>query len=218
MTYLVTFMEGIITFISPCLLPMLPIYFSYLGGIGQGQKKTLMKNAFGFVLGFSLTFMLLGAFSGQLGKLLLTYQTEVNMICGVLVIICGLSYMGLFSLPQLNKFQIHMDKSSLNFFKSMLFGLIFSISWTPCVGTFLASALLLAASQSSFIEGMALLGCYSAGLAVPMLISALLLEQLQEAFGWIKKHYDLINRICGVLLVIVGVLMATGILAQWIYR
>lgn len=218
MTYLVTFTEGIITFISPCLLPMLPIYFSYLGGVGQGQKKTLFKNALGFVLGFSLTFMTLGAFSGQLGKLLLKYQTQVNMVCGIMVIICGLSYMGLFRLPQLRFLQINMNKNSLNFMRSMLFGLIFSISWTPCVGTFLASALLLAASQSSFLEGMALLGCYSLGLAVPMLMSAVLLEQLQEAFGWIKKNYDKINKVCGLLLVVVGILMAAGILSQWLYR
>lgn len=217
MTYLVTFTEGMITFISPCLLPMLPIYFSYLGGGAKG-KKTLLKNALGFVLGFSIMFMLLGAFSGQLGKFLLTYQKPLNVIFGVFVAVCGLSYMGLFRLPMLKQGHHHLDTSYFNFFKSILFGLIFSISWTPCVGTFLASALMLAASQSSLFEGMALLGTYALGLAIPMLLSALFLEQLQETFTWIKRYYDIINKICGGLLVVVGILMACGVLSQWLYN
>ena len=112
----------------------------------------------------------------------------------------------------------HLDTSYFNFFKSILFGLIFSISWTPCVGTFLASALMLAASQSSLFEGMALLGTYALGLAIPMLLSALFLEQLQETFTWIKRYYDIINKICGGLLVVVGILMACGVLSQWLYN
>lgn len=216
MTYLVTFAEGMITFISPCLLPMLPIYFSYLGG-GDKNQKTLLKNAFGFVVGFSITFMVLGAFSGQLGKWLVTYQKPLNVIFGFIVILYGLSYMGLLHLPQFQSQRKTMDTKYFNFFKSILFGLIFSVSWTPCVGTFLASALMLAASQSSLWEGMALLGSYSLGLAIPMLLSALLLEELQNTFTWIKKHYDLINKICGFLLVVVGLLMAFGILSQWLY-
>lgn len=217
MIYLVTFAEGMITFISPCLLPMLPIYFTYLGG-GSKDKKALLKNALGFTLGFSITFMMMGALSGQIGKWLLTYQKPLNIIFGLIVILCGLSYMGLFQLPQLKRFQHSLNMNYFNFLKSMLFGLIFSISWTPCVGTFLASALLLAASQSSLWEGIALLGTYSLGLAVPMLLSSLLLEQLQETFTWIKKHYDMINKICGAFLVVMGILMACGILTQWLYK
>jgi len=218
MTYLITFTEGMITFISPCLLPMLPIYFSYLGGSDRTDRRALLKNAVGFVLGFTMMFILLGAFSGQLGHLLRAYQRQVNLFCGLIVLLCGLSYLGVFAFPQFKKITLKINENRFSWLKSVLFGLIFSISWTPCVGTFLASALMLAASQSSMIEGMLLLACYSLGLAVPMLLSALLLEQLREAFDWIKQHYHLINRICGILLVIVGILMAAGILSDWLYR
>ena len=214
MIYLITFMEGIITFISPCLLPMLPLYFTYLGG---SDKKNLMKNAFGFVLGFTLTFTMLGAFSGQLGNILIQYQTLINIIGGLIIVLFGLSYMGLLKLPNIATKNIAFDVSNLSFFRSILFGLIFSISWTPCVGTFLASALMLAASQSSSMQGILLLLAYSLGLAVPMLLSAVLLDQLRDAFTWIKQHYGIINKICGALLVLLGVLMMTGLLSQFLY-
>ena len=105
----------------------------------------------------------------------------------------------------------------LSFVRSILFGLIFSISWTPCVGTFLASALMLAASQSSSMQGILLLLAYSAGLAVPMLLSAMLLDQLRDAFTWIKQHYGIINKVCGALLVLLGILMMSGLLTQFLY-
>lgn len=214
MSYLITFTEGLITFISPCLLPMLPLYFFYLGG---SNKKDLMKNAIGFVLGFTITFTLLGAFSGQIGSLLVKYQTLVNIVGGIIIILFGLNYMGLLKLPTFSNNQIKFDTSNLSFVRSILFGLIFSISWTPCVGTFLASALMLAATQSSSIEGILLLLAYSAGLAVPMLLSALLLDQLQDAFTWIKQNYEKINKVCGVLLIVLGILMMTGLLSTFLY-
>lgn len=214
MTYLITFIEGMITFISPCLLPMLPLYFSYLGG---SDKKSLMKNAVGFVLGFTITFTLLGAFSGQIGSLLVKYQIFVNIIGGLIILFCGLSYMGLLKLPNIARKQINFNVQNLDFYRSVLFGLIFSISWTPCVGTFLASALMLAASQSSSFQGILLLLAYSMGLAVPMLLSAILLNQLQDAFAWIKRHYDIINKICGALLSLLGILMMTGLLSRFLY-
>lgn len=214
MVYLITFMEGVITFISPCLLPMLPLYFSYLGGSNQ---KNLMKNAIGFVLGFTMTFTLLGAFSGQVGNFLIKHQTLINIIGGLVITLFGLSYMGLLKLPQISIKQIQFDVSNLSFVRSILFGLIFSISWTPCVGTFLASALMLAASQSSSMQGILLLLAYSAGLAVPMLLSAMLLDQLRDAFTWIKQHYGIINKVCGALLVLLGILMMSGLLTQFLY-
>ena len=214
MVYLITFMEGVITFISPCLLPMLPLYFTYLGG---SDKKNLMKNAIGFVLGFTLMFTVLGAFSGQLGSLLIKYQTLINIIGGLIITLFGLSYMGLLKLPNFSTKQISFDVSNISFVRSIVFGLIFSFSWTPCVGTFLASALMLAASQSSSIQGILLLLAYSAGLAVPMLLRALLLDQLREAFTWIKQHYGIINKVCGALLVLLGILMMSGLLSQFLY-
>lgn len=216
MNYVITFIEGIITFISPCLLPMLPLYFTYLGGSGN-NKKELLKNALGFVCGFTLTFVLLGAFSGLLGQWLIRYQAFLQIIFGLLVILCGLGYMGIFRLSLFQGFHLQINTQHFNFFKSLLFGLIFSISWSPCVGTFLGSALMLAASQSSWLEGMSLLLCYALGLSIPFMLSALVLETLSETFAWIKQHYAMIEKVCGLFLVVVGFLMATGLLGQWLY-
>jgi len=164
------------------------------------------------------TFTALGAFSGQVGSWLISHQNLVNIVGGLVVIVFGLSYMGILQLPNFARKQIQFDTNNLGFVRSILFGLIFSISWTPCVGTFLASALMLAASQSSSMQGILLLLAYSAGLAVPMLLSAVLLDQLRDAFTWIKQHYDIINKICGALLVILGFLMMTGLLTRFLYR
>lgn len=214
MRYVLTFIEGILTFISPCFLPLLPVYLTYLGG---SANHTLRKNAVGFVLGFSGLFVLMGAGSGMMGSWLMAYRQILNVVCGFIVILCGLSYMGFgqWLMRWHHHFSFHMQ--NLNFLRSLLFGLIFGISWTPCVGTFLASALMLAASQSSVIQGMLLLFCYALGLALPLLLSAVLLDQLNQAFNWIKTHYTLINRCCGILLVITGIFMMFGQLESFLY-
>lgn len=216
MQYFITFLEGIITFISPCLLPMLPIYLSYLAGGGKdGRKRSILKNSLGFILGFTITFVVLGAFAGSIGVLLRRYQTGVNLVSGLIVILFGLNYLDLI---HLNIFKgshaRHSQTSEMGFFRSILFGMIFSIGWTPCVGAFLGSALMLASQQASVVKGVLLLLLYSLGLGIPFFLSALLLEQLKSTFQWIKSHYLVINRVCGILLILVGVAMMTGWLGQ----
>ena len=216
MQYVISFLEGIITFISPCLLPMLPIYISYFAGGGERSTKATLKNAFGFVLGFSLVFVALGALAGSLGSFVIRYQTWVNLICGAVVILFGLNYMGLLKLNLFRSGARKMMDGKMHFGSAVLFGIIFSVGWTPCVGAFLGSALMLASQQGHVIEGMGMLLCYSLGLGVPFLMSAVLIDKLKGAFNWIKAHYDAVNKVCGGLLVLVGVLMATGILGRFL--
>lgn len=216
MQYLISFLEGIITFISPCLLPMLPIYISYFAGGGERTTKVTLKNAFGFVLGFSLVFVALGALAGSLGSFLIRYQTWVNLVCGAVVILFGLNYMGLLKMNLFRGGARKMMDGQMHFGSAVLFGIIFSVGWTPCVGAFLGSALILASQQGHVVEGMGMLLCYSLGLGVPFLMSAVLIDKLKGAFNWIKAHYDAVNKVCGGLLVLVGVLMATGVLGRFL--
>ena len=214
MQYIISFLEGIITFISPCLLPMLPIYISYFaGGDARSTKKTLTCAA-GFVLGFTVVFVAMGTLAGTLGSFLQHHQQTVNIISGLVVILFGLNYLGVlkFTLFRGNRRTVNTD--NLGFFSALLFGVIFSVGWTPCVGAFLGSALLLASQQGQALTGMLMLLCYSLGLGVPFLLSALLIDQLRGTFNFIKKHYGIINIICGVFLIIVGVMMMTGTLGR----
>lgn len=214
MQYLISFLEGIITFISPCLLPMLPIYISYFAGGGERTIKKTLTGAVGFVLGFTVVFVAMGALAGTLGSFLTRYQTWVNLIGGLIVVVFGLNYMGLFRLNLFRGINRTIQPGEMGFFSAMLFGLVFSIGWTPCVGAFLGSALMLASQQGHVLEGMGMLLCYSLGLGIPFLMSAVLIDKLKSAFNWIKAHYGVINRICGGLLVLVGILMATGTLGR----
>jgi len=215
MQYLILALEGVITFVSPCLLPMLPIYISYFAGGGERSGKKTMLCACGFVLGFTLLFTAMGALAGTLGSFLTRYQTALNIVCGLIVIFFGLHHMGLI---RINLFSggREADVKDLGFFSSMVFGIVFSVSWTPCVGAFLGSALMMASQQGEVLTGVLMLLCYSLGLGVPFLLSALLLDQLRGAFNWIKRHYRVVNLVCGGFLVLIGVLMATGLLGKFL--
>lgn len=211
MQYLITFLEGIISFISPCLLPMIPIYISYFAGESQDKKKVLPK-AIAFVCGFTTVFLLLGLFAGALGTFLARYKTAVNIVCGLIVIFFGLHFWGVVKLNFLNGLGIRYQGKGEGLFSSYLFGLVFSVSWTPCVGAFLGSALMLASGRGSVVQGVLLLFAYSAGLGIPFVLSALLIENLKTAFGVIKRHYALVNAISGIFLIVTGILMMTGLL------
>ena len=214
MQYLISFLEGVITFLSPCLLSMLPIYLSYFaGGEAQSLRKTV-TNALGFVLGFTVLFVAMGALAGTLGSFVRQYQTAVNLVCGLVVIFFGLNFLGVFRINLFRGGQGRVETRELGFLSSALFGVVFSVGWTPCVGAFLGSALMLASQQGHVLEGMAMLLVYSLGLGVPFLLSAVLLDYLKTAFDWIKRHYRTINLVCGGFLILVGVLMATGTLGR----
>lgn len=216
MQYFISFLEGIITFISPCLLPMLPIYISYFAGGGERKIKKTVTNALGFVLGFTIVFVAMGALAGTIGSFLTKYQTAVNIVSGLVVIFFGLNFLGVLKLNLFRGSNSSIDTDHLGFFSSILFGLVFSVGWTPCVGAFLGSALMLASQQGHVLTGVLMLLCYSLGLGIPFLLSALLIDQLKSAFNLIKRHYWVINQISGILLLIIGVMMATGMLGRLI--
>jgi len=215
MQYVISFLEGIITFISPCLLPMLPIYISYFAGGGERSAKKTLTGAFGFVLGFTAVFVAMGALAGTLGSFLTRYQSWVNIISGGIVVLFGLNYLGILNLNLFRGGKAVRAKQ-MGFFSAVLFGIIFSVGWTPCVGAFLGSALMLASQQGHVLEGMTMLLCYSLGLGVPFLISAVLIDQLKGTFNWIKSHYTLINRVCGGFLILMGILMTTGLMGRFL--
>lgn len=216
MQYLISFLEGIITFISPCLLPMLPIYISYFAGGGERSVRRTLTTVLGFVLGFTVVFVAMGALAGTIGGFLNQYQTAVNIVSGLIVIIFGLHYLGVLHLSIFRGSNRNMDTENLGFFSSMLFGIIFSLGWTPCVGAFLGSALMLASQQGHMLVGMMMLLCYSLGLGVPFVISALLIDQLKTTFNFIKSHYKVINTVSGSLLILVGILMITGMMGRMV--
>ena len=213
MQYVISCLEGIITFVSPCLLPMLPIYISYFAGGGERTTARTVKNALGFVLGFTLVFVAMGALAGTVGSFFKQHQTAVNLLSGLVVILFGLQFLGVF---KWNLFRCSGKavNGEMGFFSAVVFGVIFSLGWTPCVGAFLGSALALASQQGHVGSGMLMLLAYSLGLGIPFLVSAVLIDKLKSAFDWIKRNYRVINLISGSLLILVGVLMATGTLGR----
>lgn len=215
MDYLLAFIEGIITFISPCLLPMLPIYVSYFAGGDVGEQsmhkhKTLM-NAIGFVIGFTIVFLLLGAAAGTFGRFVKQHETGFNLLGGAVLVLFGLNFMSVIKIGFLNHTQrFHMKTHTFNFFTSILLGFVFSIGWTPCVGAFLGSALMLAANSHETYKGIVMLLLFSLGLGIPFMISAILIDSLKQTFNAIKRHYRIISILSGLLLISVGVLMMFG--------
>ncbi len=213
MEYLITFLEGVISFLSPCMLPMLPIYVSYFAGHnttqGEEKPKTLLR-VIAFVVGFTLVFTALGVFAGTLGRLLAKYQTVVNLVCGAVVILFGLSYLDVFHIPFFRGMNGGYQVKGI--VSAFLFGAIYSVSLTPCVGAFLGSALMLATGTGGALKGATLLLVYSLGLGIPFILSAMLLDRLSGAFAFIKKHYRVINTVCGIALILVGIAMAFGLL------
>lgn len=215
MDYLLSFIEGIITFVSPCLLPMLPIYISYFAGGGvpdqNKRKQRTLINAIGFVLGFTIVFLLLGAAAGTFGKFVHQHGMIFNIIGGLILILFGLNFMSTIQIGFLNRtLRIHMKVKSFTFITSALLGIAFSIGWTPCVGAFLGSALMLAANSQEAFKGIVMLLLFSLGLGIPFVISAVLIDSLKQTFAAIKRHYQVINIVSGLLLISVGVLMMFG--------
>ena len=208
MQYLIAFLEGIITFLSPCLLPMLPVYLSYFAGGGERTLKRTLTGALGFVTGF------MGALAGTIGSVLRQYQTAVNIVSGLVVIFFGLHFLGIFKFNLFGGRRTAVRTDNMGFFSAALFGIVFSLGWTPCVGAFLGSALMLASQAGHVLEGMGMLLTYSLGLGVPFLLSAVLIDQLKGAFNWVKRHYTVVNAVSGGLLIIVGIAMATGVMGR----
>ncbi len=202
MQYLITFLEGLVSFLSPCMLPMLPVYLMYFSGSQKSRKSTLL-NAGAFVLGFTIIFTLMGIFAGTLGHLLTAHALLVRIFSGVIIILFGLSETGIFELTFLKGYSGEVKITGI--FSAFLFGVVYAVCLTPCIGIFLGSALMLASVSASAYKGAILLIVYSLGLGIPFFISAVLIEELENTFDFIKKHYAVINKICGIFLIFTGI-------------
>lgn len=219
-SYLLTFTEGILTFISPCILPMLPIYFLYLAGESErdrldpsSNKSKLVINSIGFVLGFTLVFVILGAAATSLGHFLTNHRSLLEKVSGLFMIVFGLNFAGVLKIGFLNmEKRIDFKFNKLRFFSSIVFGMVFGFGWTPCLGAFLGSALALASNSHTVLQGIILLFIYSIGLGIPFILASIAFEKVKEAFKQIQKHSRVISIVSGVLLIIAGIMVFTGTL------
>ena len=216
--YAASLIAGIMTFLSPCILPMIPAYISFITGATLDElkrdKKTLGKsvlNSVFFILGFSIIFILLGASFSYLGSFIGGNRAIIRWAGGIIVIIFGLHIAGVFTVPFLNfQKRIQAGKSSLNYAGAFLVGVTFAVGWTPCVGPILSSILILASAQGTLYKGIILLAIYSLGIGIPFLITALFINWALSFFDKIKKYYRIIEIVSGLILVLVGVMIITN--------
>ena len=205
MVYFFTFLEGVASFLSPCVLPLLPVYISYFAG-SEHKKTKAFTNSIGFVIGFSVVFILLAIIANRVGNTIIGYLRYAKIIFGILIIILGLNYIEIIKFDLFSKFKrFNANVKDLNFIKTFFFGVLFSISMTPCVGTFLGSALLLIASQENMVKGLILIVLYCIGLGLPFIISSILIDKLKNVFGIIKKNFKVVKVISGAVLIIMGI-------------
>lgn len=213
----IVFVAGIASFVSPCFLPLIPIYVGYLSGeaLGNKRKWNVIKNSIAFIIGFTIIFVILGATASSIGHLLHTYRRPLSKMLGIIVIIMGLFYMDIINIRALNlekRFSYEGKKNS--FFGAMLLGSALAFGWTPCIGPILATVLTLATSKNSVIYGMYLLFIYSMGIAIPFLITATLIEGAASKLRKIMKYTKIIKSITGLILIISGIWIYTGYLGK----
>jgi len=215
LTLLVAFTAGLLSFLSPCVLPLVPSYLTFITGLGLEDatraRRTTVIHALLFVLGFSFIFVALGAGATVFGQLMLAYRTWIARVGGVLMILMGLWMLGVFQVGALQQERrVHLSDKPLGYLGTVVVGIAFGAGWTPCLGPTLGAILLLAATETQLAKGITLLSAYSAGLAVPFLIAAFGIERFLRFFQRFRSKLGLVNRIAGSLLIVVGVLMFTG--------
>ena len=211
------FLAGVISFLSPCVLPIVPPYLAYMSGISLSEATdnnkavSIFLPAVFFVLGLSTVFLILGFTASALGTVFLSYQDTLITISGILVMGFGLHFLGILRIGFLER-EARFEASSQNgsAFGAYVLGLAIAFGWTPCIGPQLASILTLAVSEGSVARGTTLLGVYALGLGVPFLLVALFLSRLSATLTWLKRHMQIIERLMGLLLWTIGLMMLTG--------
>jgi cytochrome c-type biogenesis protein len=213
--FLVAFFAGLLSFLSPCVLPLVPSYVGFITGMTlpevTGRRRAALTHALLFVAGFSLVFVLLGASATALGRALNYYQVWLQRVGGVLIILFGLLCLGVFRVGLLNQERrVHLERKPVGYLGSLLVGMAFAAGWTPCIGPVLGGILGLAATSNDVTRGMQLLAAYSAGLAIPFLIAAVAVESFLDWFQRFRRFLPWVMRISGVMLIVVGVLLVSG--------
>jgi cytochrome c-type biogenesis protein len=211
----VAFLAGVLSFLSPCVLPLVPSYIGFLTGLTlpeiSNRRRHTVTHAALFVLGFSLIFILLGAGATALGRALRFYEDWLARVGGVLIIIFGLYLLGVLKIPGLGtEKRVHIEDKPIGYLGSVLVGVAFGAGWTPCIGPVLGAILGLAATQADLGRGIGLLVAYSAGLAVPFLLAALAMDRFIDWFQAFRRHLGLVQKVSGALLLLVGVLLVSG--------
>jgi len=215
LTVLVAFSAGLLSFLSPCVLPLVPSYLTFITGLGledvSRARRTTIIHALLFVIGFSLIFVLLGAGATVFGRLMLANRVWIARIGGILMILMGLWMIGVVRMDALHRERrVHLTDKPIGYLGTVLVGIAFGAGWTPCLGPTLGAILLLAATESELAKGIGMLSAYSIGLGVPFLLSAFAVDRFLQFFRRFKGNMALVNRIAGSLLILVGVLMLTG--------
>jgi cytochrome c-type biogenesis protein len=222
---LYAFAAGLVSFLSPCVLPLVPGYLSIISGSSLEQLKaqekdsslfrTVVMNSIMFIIGFSITFILLGATASWLGKLLLAHRDLFSKLAGLVLIVFGIHLTGLVKINTLYRDKrFHNVQKPRGLFGALVLGLAFAFGWTPCIGPILASILAIATTEGTVTQGMFLLGVYAAGLGIPFLLTSLALNQFLSFYGRFKKHFHAVEVLSGALVIAVGILILTGMLTR----
>jgi cytochrome c-type biogenesis protein len=214
------FIAGLLSFFSPCVLPLIPAYFTFITGFSLEEltkdynlkiRKKVLFSTLLFVLGFSLVFILMGASASFLGSLMFTYKKFIRIIGGILIIIMGVHLTGLIRIPGLDfEKRITLEKKPLHFLGALVIGMAFGAGWSPCIGPLLGSILLVAGSQKTVWQGVILLGIYSAGLAIPFIIISIFINFLLIFIKKASKVLKYINVAAGVVLIVVGLILVSN--------
>jgi cytochrome c-type biogenesis protein len=229
--YLGVALAGLVSFLSPCVLPLVPPYLGYLGGTSMDQladakgvddkvwRRVVLAAVF-FVLGFTTVFVGLGAGASAFGQLIQTYKHQLSMVAGVVIILFGLHFLGILKIPLLYaEKRIHADMKGASLAGAYVIGLAFAFGWTPCIGPVLATVLALAANEASLTAGVSLLFIYSLGLGIPFILAAVAIRPFLGFMQRFRRHLGTVEKVMGVVLVLTGILFLTGslnFLGQWL--
>ena len=215
---IVALFAGVLSFLSPCVLPIVPPYLAYMSGVSlndlqneaQARNRAVLPALF-FVMGLSTVFLFLGFTASAIGVAFLQYQSYFNTVAGILVMAFGAHFIGVYRIPFLDR-EARLDAGDRggSAFGAYILGLAFAFGWTPCIGPQLGAILSIAASEASVARGTFLLGIYAAGLGIPFLLVAAFLPRLTGVMGWMKRHMDRIEKVMGLLLWTIGLMMLTG--------
>jgi cytochrome c-type biogenesis protein len=227
-TFIAAFFAGLISFLSPCVLPLVPGYVSMISGVGVEELKSpqaqlmrrVMVNSIGFILGFSVVFITLGAISTEVGQLAARYKHTLSIVAGVVIIIFGVHLTGLYKIKWLyTDARLHSVKGSSTLIGAFVVGFAFAFGWTPCLGPILSGILAVASEQDTLGKGILLLGVYSLGLAVPFLLTSLLMERFLKFYSRFRSYMHALEVASGALLIALGILLVLGrftLISSWL--